>query len=376
MDNGISLYIHIPFCLSRCNYCTFVSGGYDATLADAYIASIAKELQQRTVFSRQRPHSLFIGGGTPSCLSLRQLEYLFSFLPMPESGGEATCELNPDSVDGEKLRLLRQCGITRCSFGVQTFSERGLHLLGRRHDAATALRAVNMALETGFTSVSLDLIMGWPGQEVAELEADLRRAAALGVRHLSCYNLLLEPGSALATIMQEQGLAEKDEEEGRLFWDTAETVLAESGLQHYETSNYAKPGWQCRHNVHIWQGGEYLGLGAAAHSFLNGRRSANNGDREGYIAAIREGKSAEVFSETLRPEERARECAVFWLRLFEGVELAVFRKRTGWDFMELYAETAPGLLERGFLALDAKGERVFVPREWHPVLDALLPELV
>ncbi len=374
------LYIHIPFCLSRCGYCAFVSGIYDAGLADAYLAALRREWAARAAGS-VRFGTIFIGGGTPSCLSMRQVETLLSMLP--QGCLEATCEVNPDTATKEKLRLLRDGGIDRISFGVQTFSPEGLRLLGRRHDAAAALRAVDWAGEIGFPGgVSIDLINGWPGQDDAVLRADIATATGLQIQHISYYNFILEETASGYTRYVplcsgeesgEEDAENKEDERGRRFWDSVEAGLEEKGFLHYETSNFARPGFACRHNVSIWKGGEYLGLGAGAHSHLEGRRFANCDAVEQYVRQSGVPQEIESFSERLAGEAKARECAVFWLRLFEGVELTEFAEQTGCDFRDLYKDELPKLLSDGVMEME--NGRIRVPRRHQPLLDMILTEL-
>ncbi len=369
---GTGLYVHIPFCLSRCGYCTFVSGEYDPALADAYLAALAAEWREEGGFI---PDTLFIGGGTPSALQPRQLARLLAFLPQPE--GEATCELNPDSATVEKLRLLRDWGINRLSFGVQTFSPRGLAILGRRHDAATAREAVRQAVDMGFPAVNVDLIYGWPGQSAADLRVDVEESIALGVKHLSCYALILD-ASARAydyyrTLLQGE---EAEEEIGAGFWEFLDQELEARGFRHYETSNFAREGYYCRHNVHTWEGGEYLGIGLGAHSHRGGVRWANSADLPAYCLAMGKSREIRVFSEQLPPEEKARETAVFWLRLFRGIALARFRERSGFSFEALYRAELPGLLREELLEYAEGGLRIRVPRRRQIILDSILAELI
>lgn len=365
------LYVHVPFCLSRCGYCAFVSTVYDAGNADAYVETLRRELKQREVFSDgTRPSTVFIGGGTPSVLTPAQLGRLFSFLPMPVAGGEATCEMNPDSTSSEKLSLLRDAGINRVSFGVQTFSQRGLQLLGRRHDAACAEKAVAEALRLGYSRVSVDLINGYPGQSEAELVENLRRAVGLGVEHVSCYNFILEEDAAgyaaLSALM-----GEEDEEWGRRCWDVTEEWLSgKGGFRHYEVSNFAKAGGECAHNLAIWRGGEYLGIGVAACSYLSGLRFGNGTDLREYV----EGRGLDAWSERLEGEAAARECAVFWLRLYEGIDTEVFRQRTGYDFTALYGDRIDRLFAEG--VMERVSGRIRVTAAFMPVLDAILVDLV
>lgn len=379
-ESSPGLYVHIPFCLSRCSYCAFSTGLYDSEQVDRYLNALARELSMRNIFTAAtKPATLFIGGGTPSSLSSSQLEKLLSILPFPDDDGEATCEINPDSLDMEKLSILRRYGINRCSFGVQTFSGSGLKLLGRRHDSKTAVRTIARAIDSGMPSVSLDLISGWPGQSLEELITDLRQANELGVTHISCYNLMVEEGSRFRDVMAKRNLHEKDDVEMRRFWDMADSLLVKEGFIHYETSNFARPGFACRHNMDTWKGKEYLGIGSAAHSHLGGRRFANTSTTESYIESMECGDLAEVYSEVLDPVAKAKECAVFWLRLLEGIDCAEFRQRTGFDLFELYAQEFPALNDKGFICTETTGNddiRVKVRREMHPVLDSILVDLV
>lgn len=368
------LYVHIPFCLSRCGYCAFASGVYDAELADMYLGAAEAELRMRRTFADGvAPSTVFIGGGTPSCLSPGQLERLLGFLP--KSDGEATCEMNPDSVDEEKLRLLRDWGINRISFGVQTFSESGLRFLGRRHDRETALRAVDMAQSMGFHSISVDLLNGWPEQSENELHEDISIVVNLGIQHLSYYNFILEPEASGYPIFSCLASGSEDEDErGERYWKIIEESVENNGFTHYETSNFSLPGFQCDHNVRIWRGGDYLGVGVAACSHLRNRRHGNYRDTELYIKCIKNRDNAEEYSEVLGGKEKARECAVFWLRLFEGVDVAAFQALTGYDFFSLYSDVLPGLFEKGFM--ERAGGYVRVAKGCHLVLDGILVDLV
>ncbi len=366
-----SLYVHIPFCASRCGYCTFTSMPYSPEKANAYLAALEKEFRARNIFSADaQPETIFIGGGTPSVLTPAQLEKLFSFLP--ESKSEYTCEVNPDSCTEEKLNILRDSGVNRLSLGVQTFDPAGLRLLKRRHNREQAIRAVKMAKQTGFPAVSIDLINGWPEQTEQCVRDDIETAIQLGIHHLSNYNLILEPSAAeYARYCELLGGEVADEEVGRRNWEIAEELLALRGFIHYETSNFSHPGFQCKHNVMTWKGGEYLGIGLSACSHIAGARRGNTDDFGLYC---KDPCGAAAYSEKLSPKEKAKECAVFWLRLFEGVDLAEFGERTGFEFVELYRGVLDRLVSDGIVAVE--GGKVRVVKEFHPVLDSVLEELV
>ncbi len=369
---GTGLYVHIPFCRSRCGYCTFVSGIYDEGAAESYLTALAGEWEERGDFV---PETLFIGGGTPSVLTPRQLTRLFAFLPHPT--GEATCEVNPDSATAEKLQLMRDWGINRLSFGVQTFANPGLHLLGRRHDAAASREAVTRAVALGFPAVNVDLLYGWPGQSKRALLRDLETSLALGVRHLSCYALILdETAPAYEYYRTLLGGDETAEEVGAEFWEFIDRELEDRGFEHYETSNFAKAGYCCRHNVNTWEGGEYLGIGVGAHSHRGGARFANITDLPAYVLAGGRGQEIRAFTERLPPEKKARETAAFWLRLFRGIDLARFQEQSGFAFTELYQRELPNLLQEGFLEYAEAGRRIRVPRRRQIILDSILAELI
>lgn len=372
---SVGLYIHIPFCLSRCAYCSFVSNLYDSTIADAYLDAMQNEIRLKNLETLS-PSTIFLGGGTPSCLSKKQLEKLFSILPSFLTAQEMTCELNPDSADSEVLQILQDHGIDRCSFGVQSFSEKGLSLLGRRHDAKTAQKAVSKAANMKFRSVNIDLISAWPGQTTTLLEQDIGQAIDLGVSHLSCYNLIIDEASMFLQIIEKQGLVLPSDEEIGELWDCAEFRLEHCGFVHYETSNFSKPGYQCRHNVDNWRGEEYHGIGVAAHSHINGERIANTNDIYEYIDSLSAGRLPIGYSEKLDPIVKAKEYAVFWLRLFDGIDLTEFRQKAGIDFFELYKDESARLLKEGYLVQSESGNKLFVPKKYQPVLDSILIELV
>ncbi|MCD8349424.1 MAG: radical SAM family heme chaperone HemW [Planctomycetaceae bacterium] len=375
VDFPPSLYIHIPFCLSRCGYCAFVSGRYDAAVADAYLDALEKEMRIRGIFESSKPSTVFIGGGTPSSLSPDQLQRLVSMVPLPADNGEFTCEMNPDSASEDKLRIARDGGVNRISFGVQTFSPAGLKLLGRRHGVEEAVRAVETARRLGFTRISIDLINGYPGQSDADVVDDCRQALDLGVDHISCYNFILEEDAPDYTRLA-AACGEPDDERDRRMWDSVESWLCgRGGLNHYEISNFARKGEECQHNLVIWRGGEYTGIGLSACGYRDGRRYGNTTDLETYLGA-RDCSGFEAWSERLVGESAARERAVFWFRLYEGVELSRFRDETGYDFLTLYSGRIEAYLRDGVMEYRENGSRLRVAPEWMPVLDAILVDLV
>lgn len=373
------LYVHIPFCAARCAYCSFLSGIYKQSKADIYLDSLRNELILKKLDTNYIPSTLFIGGGTPSVLTTNQIEKLFSFVPMPDSSHEATVELNPESTTEEKLSLLKGCGINRCSFGVQTFHEKRLRLFDRLHNASEAKHAVSVAKRVGFKSINIDLITAWPGQSIDMLRQDLMTSLDLGVTHISCYTLIHDENPGFLRKLENENLSICDDQTMRVFWDETISFLERHGFGHYEVSNFSLPGYECRHNIDTWKGKEYHGIGLGAHSHIAEERFSNTCDMNEYRAMTEKGIIPTTFSEKLDKEEKARETAVFWLRMREGVDTVEFRKRTGMDFFELYRKEFAGLSSFGALTMVKNQDgrsTVRVGDEYYPVLDSVLEQLL
>lgn len=308
------LYIHIPFCVRKCSYCAFysvVSNDWKQTAR--FFQTLEKELN--SLPDDFSPETIFIGGGTPTAPNFQTLEKFFSNFPMfgKTVVQEFSVEANPGTVDEAKLDLLKRHGVNRLSIGVQSFDFQCLETLGRIHTAEQAEAAFRLARAAGFENISLDLMFGAPGQTMEMLDADLERALALGPEHIAIYNLMYEEGTPLT----ERNPPRLDEGLEREMYDRIRARLKEAGFVHYEISNFARPGFECRHNLLYWTGGEYIGCGPAAHSHRQGVRWANVADLENYCA---NGPRRE-FEERLDPEAKERETLVMGLRLLAGVEI-------------------------------------------------------
>lgn len=308
--HNVGLYIHVPFCASKCGYCDF----YSRVRRDqqpAYLEALASEIQG---WAEQglTADTLYFGGGTPSLLPPEAVAGLIDRCRKVFSlSGEITLEANPDTVTLEGLRILRRAGVNRLSFGVQSAVDSELRLLGRRHDFAAAVRAVQVAREAGFENLSLDIMLGIPGQDEKSLLTTLDEMTALAPEHLSCYLLKIEEGTPFAR----RGMAQRcaDEDEAADFYLTTASFLKKMGYTHYEISNFARPGFESRHNLKYWRCQDYLGFGPAAHSCLLGRRFFHPADLEAYIASG--GKNRIEDGLAGAPEERL----MLGLRLAEGV---------------------------------------------------------
>jgi oxygen-independent coproporphyrinogen-3 oxidase len=380
-STSLALYVHIPFCQAKCPYCDFNSyAGLEAVMAPYVDALIAEIALWREATRDARVTTVFFGGGTPSFLPLGETERVFaalrrSFRLTPDA--EITVEANPGSADSASLDGLRRLGFNRLSLGIQSLQNAELRLLGRVHSAAEAREACRAARRAGFENVNLDLIYGLPGQTLAAWQRTLAEAVALRPEHLSLYALTLEEGTPMAADVASGRLPAPDPDLAADMYLWAGETLAAAGYEHYEISNWARPGYRCRHNLVYWRNEPYLGLGAGAHSCLGGFRFAAVRDPREYIRevmatgptpsggglAVSLAHLPHLESVVQVTDARAMaETVILGLRLAEGVSLAAFRRRFGVGLPSVYGPavaelTALGLLERsnGRLRLTSKG---------------------
>ena len=314
------VYVHIPFCASRCDYCDFATWTDRDHLVDTYVDACVTDLAQRHADGYPVATSVFFGGGTPSLLPSDRLVRILDAIDCT-GDAEVTVECNPDSVDAEKLRAYRRGGVNRLSFGVQSMVPHVLAALGRTHDPANVTRAIALARDAGFARINVDLIYGTPGETVDDWRTTLEGAVALGVSHVSAYALTVEPATPLG-LRVAAGAAAPDDDLQADAYLLADERLGAAGLEWYEVSNWARPGEECRHNLLYWSEGEYLGIGCAAHGHTEGRRWWNVRTPERYIASISAGSGAEAGSECLEPASRAEEACVLALRTRLGAPMA------------------------------------------------------
>lgn len=368
--------MHIPFCLSRCAYCAFASQLYDEALARACVDTIRREIEGLP--DDFRPVTAYVGGGTPTVLPPDLLQSLLRAVAqrLSAEASEFTVEANPGTLTPELPARLREAGVNRLSMGAQTFSPTGLAVLGRIHTTEDIHTSVDYARAAGMERLSLDLIHGWPGQTLADWEEDLAAAIGLGVGHLSCYGLTLEEGTRLARQVDGGEAILGSEESAREIFDLTEVRLRSAGILRYEISNHARPGKECRHNLTYWTGGEYFGVGPAAHSHWQGRRFANDEAVQTYLRRRAEEGTAVSFSERLSPEARAREGVVMGLRLTAGIDCESFRARTGFALDELLKDELGPLLGAGWLQWSEDGSHLRLSANAVPVADSVLAELV
>jgi oxygen-independent coproporphyrinogen-3 oxidase len=343
-------YIHVPFCAHRCGYCDFTVAAGKDHLADDYLRALETELQ--TLEHPREVVTLFIGGGTPTHLNVRRLDRLLSvvtkwFTLTPEY--EFSVEANPDGLDVEKIHVLAAHRVNRVSLGVQSFDPHVLRTLERDHDAKVVEETV-ARLAPRIANFSLDLIFGVPGQSLELWQETIARAVALDPTHLSTYGLTFEKGTAFWSRRTKGLLVQAPEELEHAMFAAAMDELPCHGFEQYELSNFAKPGFRCRHNETYWAALPYYGFGPGAARYLNGRRETNHRSFTTWLSSVLRGKSPVGDVDELSPADRAREALVVGLRRTAGVERAAFREATGFDLDEIAGAAiarhcASGLLE-------------------------------
>lgn len=333
---GVSfgVYVHIPFCAQRCDYCDFATWTDRAHLIEEYVAACVADLERRVSCGTvPEATSVFFGGGTPSLLDPDALLRILDAIPRA-SDAEVTVECNPDSVDVAKLAAYARGGVNRCSFGVQSMVPRVLHDLGRTHDPANVERSVAWARDAGIRRLNLDLIYGTPGESLEEWRATLDAALALGPDHVSAYALTVEPGTPLGRAVAAGVRAAPDDDAQADAYVLADEVLGAAGLHWYEISSWAEPGSECRHNLGYWDGSEYLAIGCAAHGYAGGRRWWNLRTPERYVEAIRRGCSPEAGAERLEGPADREEALVLALRTASGIQVEPELAAVGGELVE------------------------------------------
>ena len=356
------IYIHIPFCRSRCIYCGF----YSTTALDLrqrYVDALCREMEIRGtghLISGQSPDqgpvppisTIYLGGGTPSQLTFDQLHQLFIYInkvyPLT-SEREITIEVNPDDVTVEFAALLQQLPVNRVSMGIQTFDDQRLRFLHRRHTSRQAIEAVSILRAAGINNLSIDLMYGFPGETLSDWQSDIDSALALNVEHISAYCLMIEEGTPLHKLQGDCPQCVDEETERQMYYTLIDRLTA-AGYEHYEISNFARPGFRSRHNSSYWNGTPYIGLGAAAHSYDIRSRSWNIADINAYIKGIERGER--LFEEELLDNDtRYNDAVTVGLRTCEGIDLNTLPKK----YRDYCMKNARRYLDDGLLELSVVG---------------------
>ncbi len=382
MADPLALYIHWPFCLTKCPYCDFNSHVRDAIPQARFAAALRAELAWEAARLGRRPlGSIFFGGGTPSLMDPGTAAALIDdarrlFDPAPDL--EITLEANPTSVEAGRLAAFRDAGVNRASLGVQSLEDESLRRLGRQHSAAQAIAALETARRI-FPRLSFDLIYARPGQSLAAWRTELDRALALAADHLSLYQLTIEPGTAFEAQHRRGELALPDEDAAAALYEATAEAAAAHGLQQYEVSNYAAPGSESRHNLAYWRYGDYAGIGPGAHGrLLFGQQliaTRRHRAPEPWAERVERDGHGSTAEEAIIPADRAREMLLMGLRLHEGIDAARFARRTGLALTDvLDADVLAQAVAAGYV-VHAPGH-LTATAEGRLRLDALLPALV
>ena len=364
-------YLHVPFCAHRCGYCNFTLIAGRDDLIEAYLDALELELSR---LDGPRPvETLFIGGGTPTHLAPAELARLLAIARrwfLLADRGEFSIEANPFGFDAERVKILADYGVTRLSLGAQSFDAAKLKLLERDHAPAEIARSVELARRR-LSSVSLDLIFGVPGETLPVWRRDLASAVELAPDHVSTYGLTFERGTTFWGRLAHGDLARLDEELERAMYAEAIDALGAAGFEHYEVSNFARPGHRCRHNEIYWAAEEYYAAGPGAARYLAGRRETNHRSTTTWLKRVLAGQSPVAESETLSPEDRAREALVLGLRRMAGIDRHEFAARSGFEVDALIGREMARFVELGLLS-DESG-RLRLAREGLFVSDAIWP---
>lgn len=359
-NQSIGLYVHVPFCVSKCAYCDFASYACREADIPRYVEAVVQEITRRGVETgHPKADTIFLGGGTPSLLDEAQVARLLDALreafPI-EAAAEITCECNPGTLTASFAQTLRNAGVNRLSMGVQARQTHLLRLLGRIHTWENVIASVDIARQAGFENLNLDLMFGLPSQTVSDVRETLLAAIGLSPTHLSCYGLMVEEGTPIWRDIKAGKLTPPEEEIEREMYELARQVLAEHGFQQYELSNFAREGYACRHNLGCWTRVPYLGFGCAAHSFFDDCRTANPSTLDAYLAG------EEATTERISREQARFESMMLGLRMTRGVKDEDFTRMHGMSIREAFgAKLDPsfnaGLLEwhEGALRLTRRG---------------------
>ena len=370
------LYIHIPFCAKRCLYCDFFSNT-DMKFKEPYVSAVIREMQLRQEYIGEEPlDTIYFGGGTPSQLQQVDFERIFKAIDCLfniSSCKEITLEANPDDMTPEYVASLRNLPFNRVSMGVQSFKEKDLHFLNRRHDREQALRAVGLCKENGIQNISIDLIYGLPGQTLEEWQENLDDAIHLEIPHISAYHLIYEEGTALYKLMEAGKVAPIEEELSVTLFSTLINRLAEAGYLHYEISNFALPGYFSQHNSSYWTGKKYIGIGPSAHSYDGESRQWNISSLPHYLEGIRTG-IPNIEIEKLDINTKYNDFIITGLRTMWGIRTANIREQFGEEKQAYLERQAATYLHQGLLIYE--NDTLTLSKEGIFISDGIMSDLL
>jgi len=364
MSDQAGIYLHIPFCASRCHYCNFATGGYESELAKRYVAALLCEIERAEKTDAMcRVDTIYFGGGTPTTLSIEQLAAILDACHQKfevAADAEITTEANPGTISLEYFQGLRSIGFNRISFGVQSFDNAELKMIDRVHNAQEARAAVHLARQSGFKNISIDLIAGLPEQQITTWQRNLQEAFALDTEHLSVYLLELYKDAPLLHRIERGELRAIDEDVTVAMYYALVDEAARHGYEHYELSNWARPGFESRHNLKYWMGAPYWAFGVSAAGYDGETRWSNTRNMHEYLQRVENGESPVQERIALDDEDKQSEAIFLKLRLQDGVDLQTHQTRFGVDVKTRYAEELTRLREAGLIEM--QNNRLIISR--------------
>lgn len=378
MNSPLALYIHWPFCVSKCPYCDFNSHVRESVDQDVWAAALLADMAHEAALTPgRRLSSIFFGGGTPSLMPpatvaalIKAAERHWGFEP----DIEITLEANPSSVEAARFADLAAAGVNRVSLGLQSLDDAALGFLGRVHSVAESLSALAVA-QAHFARVNIDLIYARPDQSATAWQAELTRAIGFGTDHMSLYQLTIEPGTRFATLVREGRFVPADDDDAAALYEMTQDMTVSAGLPAYEISNHARAGQQSRHNLAYWRYRDYIGIGPGAHGRRLNFATQRHKKPENYLSAMQRNQHGITQEEALDAETRATEALLMGLRLAEGINLADLEVHTGFPAQQMVdARTVERIARLGLIR--RKGDHITVTPQGMPLLDAILPEIV
>ena len=378
---SLSIYVHIPFCNSKCDYCSFVSMVASPEEKHRYVTNLMNEIKLQSKNYREfySVSSIYIGGGTPSCLDNYYIRDLLSCIYKNfavKNSAEITLEINPNSVDQTKIREYIMSGINRFSIGLQSISAKVLKSMGRTHSLADYKKTVDIIREFGVKNISTDIIIGYPNQKIIDVKETINYLIKLGIPHISAYMLQVEKGTKLKKLVDNGSLGVPDDDTVVKMYDTVVDILTKNGYKRYEISNFAKPTYESYHNKVYWKRKDYLGVGLAAHSYIDGTRFANTENLTEYNEKLEKSFTIPTkYSKTLTTEEKKEEAVMLSLRTSDGLDLDAYKKEFGENFLAKKKDKIAELIKNKFLIL-TKENKLVCTNSGYLVLNKLVLELV
>lgn len=378
--NTLSIYVHIPFCNSRCSYCSFVSMVGSEDDKKKYFADLMTEIKLKS--QQYRPFytisSIYIGGGTPSCLDYYYIRDLLSFIYKNfavKNSAEITIEINPNSADKTKIREYILAGVNRFSIGLQSTSPKILKAMGRTHSVLDFDNTVNIIREYGIKNISADVILGYPGQKLSDIKETINHLIKLEIPHISSYMLSVEDGTPLKEMVDKGNLGLPNEETVIEMYNIVYETLAKFGYERYEFSNFSKPTFESYHNQVYWKRKDYIGIGLAAHSYIQGTRFSNTENIVEYNAKIKTEQQPIVVSKNLSTEEQKEEAVMLALRTTAGLDLEEYKNEFGENLLAKKKEKIANLIKNGFLKL-TPSNKLICTNKGFLVLNKIILEIV